>query len=490
VATSGYVYDEAAFAFTTKLQDGAAYLVSVKTAPVGQSCLVYKGASGQMPIAARALVVGCEIINDLISRSSDNSVRGTYFNSSAPAIGGSAVPLGATSAGYGEGRFTVFVSNAAGMVSGVSNAHRQVYWHDALTGKTRLVSATAAGAEGDGDSGAPALSADGLTVAFESYASNLVAGDSNGVRDVFVWSSENPNAGVKRASVGTGGVEANSESFEPTLSGDGRVLAFASGASNLTAGVSGTSTINVYRRDLTTGVNTLVSAHLSTGAGVGGSKPALSEDGTRLAFYSFSSNIAAGDTNGLWDIFVYDARTGARTRVSLASGGVERNQGSESASREVAPAISGNGRYVAFATTASNMVAGDSNGAQDVFVVDTQTGSVVRASVDSAGAQGNADSPSSQGERPALSYDGAWVAFSSNASNLGAPAGNVLMRNWQTGQTRVLSSQTGSSVGPVSLSRTATYAAFGAGAQLDTRFASTGLFARFTGVGRAWFWTD
>jgi Tol biopolymer transport system component len=285
-------------------------------------------------------------------------------------------------------------------------------------------------------------------------------------------------------------VEANAESFEPTLSGDGRVVAFSSGASNLTAGVSGINTINVYRRDVVAHTNTLVSASIVNGTGVGGSLPALSEDGKRLAFYSYSSAITAGDTNGLWDIFVYDHTAGSNTRVSLTSGGGERNAGTESISRVVAPAISGNGRYVAFATTATNMVAGDNNAAQDVFVVDTQTGAVVRASVGSGGAEGNADSPVGQGERVALKYDGSRVAFSSNASNLGTGAGNVLMHNLVTGETRVVSSQTGSSVGPAAMSRTGLYVAFGAGTALDPRFASSGLFARFTGVGRSWWWID
>ena len=114
----------------------------------------------------------------------------------------------------------------------------------------------------------------------------------------------------------------------------------------------------------------------------------------------------------------------------------------------------------------------------------------VRASVDSAGVQGNADSPVGQGERVTLSYDGNWVAFNTSASNLGAAAGNVLMRNWVSGETRVLSSQSGSSVGSVAMSRSAAYAVFGAGAQLDGRFSSTGLFARFTGVARSWWWVD
>lgn len=481
-------YDATAFSFATKLLDGTAYQVSVKTAPAGQTCSVYKGATGTLPVATDALRVGCEYTYDDVSRSTDDAVLGTYFESSAPVIGGSSAAVGATADGYGEGRFVAFVSSAAG-IGGATNAHRQVFWRDRLTGQTLLVSANAAAAEGNADSFAPAISADGLTVAFESYASNLVTGDANGVRDVFVWSALRPTDGVTRVSIGAGGVEANAESYEPTLSGDGKVVAFSSGASNLTAGVVGTSTINVIRRDLTAGTNTLISVDLG-GAGVGGSRPALSEDGKRLAFYSFASTIVGGDANGLWDIFVYDATSGANTRVSLTGSGGERNQGTESASRVVAPTISGDGRYVAFATTATNMVAGDTNAAQDVFVVDTQTGSVARASVDGAGVQGNADSPIGQGERVALSSDGRWVAFNTNASNLGTPASNVVMHNWATGETRVVSSQSGSSVGGVSMSRSGAYVAFGSGSALDGRFNSSGLFVRFTGLARAWWWID
>lgn len=486
-------YDETPFSFATPLAAGTAYQVSLFTAPTGQTCSVYRGATGTTPVATNGLRVGCEHTYDRVSRSSNDAVRGTYFDSQSPVVGGSAEAVGTTTGGFGEGRFVAFVSSAAGMATGSTSAHRQVFWRDNLTGETLLVSADANGVEGNGDSWAPAISADGLVVAFESYASNLVAGDTNGVRDVFMRSAVSA-VGVVRVSVGPGGAQANSESFEPTVSGDGRVVAFASGASNLTAGVSGISTINVYRRDVVTGTITLITAN-GAGTGVGGSKPMLSEDGQRLAFYSFASNITAGDTNGLWDVFVYDHAAGSRTRVSLTSGGGERNQGSESASRVVAPAISGNGRYVAFATTATNMVAGDTNGMQDVFIVDTQTGDVARSSVSSAGVQGNADSPLGQGERVSLSYDGTWVAFSTASNNLGAGAGttgisNMLMHNHATGETRALTDQATGSVGPASMSRTAAYVVFGAATSLDPRFAGSGLFSRFTGVARAWWWVD
>ncbi|MBC7954757.1 MAG: PD40 domain-containing protein [Cytophagales bacterium] len=488
-------YDATAFSFLTLLPNGTPYTLSVQTPPTGQTCSVYKGASGTLPVVQTNVLVGCEHNYDLISRSSNDAARGTYYDSQAPAIGGSNEAVGATANGLGEGRFVVFVSSAAGL-AGNTNAHRQVFWRDNLTGETVLVSANAAGVEGNGDSWAPSISADGRAVAFESYASNLVVGDTNGVRDVFGWVATAPprTPGVERVSVGPGGVQANSESFEPTVSGDGRVVAFSSGASNLTAGVSGISTINVYRRDVVAGTNTLITAN-AAGTGVGGAKPMLSENGQRLAFYSFASNITAGDTNGLWDVFVYDHSNGARTRVSLTSTGGERNQGVESASRVVAPAISGNGRYVAYATTASNVVPGDTNGTQDVFVVDTQTSAVTRASVSSSGVQGNADSPLGQGERVSLSYDGAWVAFSSAANTLGAGAGssgvsNMLMHNRVTGETRAVTNQTTGSVGTSAMTRSGAYVVFGSSTALDGRFSGSGLFSRFTGVARSWWWVE
>jgi len=217
----------------------------------------------------------------------------------------------------------------------------------------------------------------------------------------------------------------------------------------------------------------------------------LSEDGRRLAFHSFAADLVVGDGNGLWDIFVLDATTGGLQRVSLTAGGGERNQGTESASRVVAPALSGDGRWVAFATTASNMVAGDTNGLQDVFVVNIATGAVSRASTTASGVQGDGDSPIGQGERPSLSYDGGLVAFSTAAGNLGTSPGNVLARNLGNGALLALSSQSGGAVGAPVSSRTGAYVVFGASTGLDARYpGSSGLFSRFTGLQRAWWWID
>lgn len=480
-------YNLLPFSFGTALPDGAAWQVSVKSAPDGQVCNVFKGATGTLPAALGAVRVGCEWRDDLVSRSSDNASRGSAFNSRDLVIGGASGAVGSTADGYGEGRFVAFVSYAPGL-GGATGRHRQVFWRDRLSGETVLVSANAAGEEGNDESFAPAISVDGLTVAFESYARNLAGPDNNAARDVFVWSANNRQAGVQRASVGPGGVEANAESFEPTLSGDGRWLAFTTSASNLTPGVVGTALVNVVLRDLASGTTTLVSAN-ARGQGVGGSRPMLSESGARLAYSSFAPDIAPGDANGLWDIFVYDTASGTQRRVSLTSGGGERNQGVESASRVVAPAISGNGRYVAWSTTASNVTAGDTNGLQDVFVTDLETGAVQWASAGLGGAAGNGDSPVGQGERASLSYDGRWIAFTTAATNLGMQAGQVVLRNLDSGQT-VPIGKPGGTAQWVSLSRGAVAVAFGHSNRLDPRWDASGLFVEHTGLGRAWWWFD
>jgi Tol biopolymer transport system component len=483
------VYDETAFSFAALLADGAAYQVSIAAKPANQTCSVYKGASGTLPVSATALRVGCDFTYDHVSRNTAGTVLATRTESFVPSIGGAAGPLGSTTQGYGEGRFVAFVSSAAGLSP---NGQRQVFWRDRLTGETKLVSATSAGVAGNGASDRPVISADGLVVVFESDASNLVAGDTNGATDIFGWSAVDSTQTVERLSVGPAGLQANAASHGATVSADGRVVAFATNASNLTAGVVGTSTTNVVRRDVLAATNTLVSAN-GAGTGVGGDAPMLSEDGNRLVFWSFAADLVTGDTNGLWDIFVYQHSTGSQRRVSLRADGGERNQGSESASRLVWPAISGNGRFVAYATTATNVVTGDTNAAQDVFVVDLEGSlGVRRASLGTASAQGNGDSPAGQGERVALSFDGTWMAFTSTATNFGSTVGsisNVYLRNLTSGELRVVTDASFGADVPT-LSRNAAFVAFGAGAPLDSRYASSGVFVHFTGVTRSWWWVD
>ena len=481
-------YNEQGFTFAPPRANSTPYTVTSASAGGNLTCAPYQGATGIMPQGQPTLLVGCESVFTHVSTNSAGTVRATFYESKDAVVGGAADPVGRTSVAYGEGRFVAFMSGATGLVNKPVKA-RQIYWHDRLSGETYLLSAAADGTPGDGDSFAPAISADGLTVAFESYATNLVPGDANKVRDVFVWSAIGGNIGtsVERVSVGSGGAEANAESFEPSLSGDGRVVAFTSSASNLTGGVTGTTTPNVYRRDLQTNQTTLITRGMK-GPAVGGSKSSISEDGARIAFQSVSADLVAGDKNGLWDIFVHDQSTGDLSRISKPFGGGERDQGSESASREVAPVISGDGNVVAFTTTSTNLIPGDRNGFQDVFVIDLRSGHVQRASVTSAGVEADGNSPVEQGGRLALSYNGEWVAFASSAKNLGAPDGNIFLRNNLTGETRPVTTMTNNSPSAVSMSRTGAYVAFGSNNQYDPRARSSGMFVKFTGLANAFMW--
>ena len=296
----------------------------------------------------------------------------------------------------------------------------------AAAGTTNRVSLTSAAAQGNGTSSEPAVSAGGRYVVFHSAASNLVAGDTNGVADVFV--RDRRTGTTTRVSVGSGGVQSNGGSTTAAMSSDGRYIAFASAATNLVAGdTNGVNDIFVHDRQ--TGTTTRVSVNSSGDAGNGGSRfPALSGGGRYVAFESGATNLVAGDTNGMRDIFLHDRQTGSTRRVSVSSSGQAANGHSEY------PSLSADGRFIAFASAASNLVAGDTNGALDVFLRDTQTNTTTRVSVSSAGTQGNGISYDA-----ALSGNGRFIAFGSAASNLVANDTNgnedIFIHDRRTGAT-------------------------------------------------------
>lgn len=367
--TTTSAYDSKTFSFATPLADGSAYAVTVRSAGTNLSCRAFRSASGTTPLADGALRVGCETVFDHIARGADGNPVSTYFQTFEAAIGGANGPVGTTATAYGEGRYVAFISDAA--IGGSSGSARQVFLRDRSTGALTLVTRGAGGTGGNGNSFNVAISADGQTVVFDSYASDLVGGDSNGERDVFAYSVTDRT--LTRLSVGPGGAQFALSSSLPSVSGDGRVVAYTTVRSNFTGAVAGSDNEEiVVRLNRASGATTAVSRNLS-GLPAQGSRPAVSEDGNRIAFYSFASDLVPGDVNGLWDIFVADIAAGTMQRASVTSTGGERNQGSESASRVVWPAISGDGRWVAYATTASNVVPGDTNGGQDVFLFDTQT---------------------------------------------------------------------------------------------------------------------
>ena len=464
------------FKFPNTYVIGTAYTLAIKSAPAGQTCKIEKGIRGTIGASPGFIRVGCDHSFELVSRNTENAKFATFYESSAPVIGGDFAE---------EGRYVAFVSSAVGL-GGSLGKKRQILWRDRNSGVTKLVSTGMYGGEGNGDSFSPSMSADGRYVAFESYATNLVPIDTNGVRDIFVWDSR--TGIVTAVSTGAGESETNAESFEPVISGDGKSIAFTSSASNLAPGVDGTSTVNVYLKRVASGsAPTLISMDPKTKKGVGGSRPSMSDDGSRIAFYSVASTLVADDKNNLWDIFLYDSSSPKLKRLSLTSGGGERDQGTESASRVVSPSVSGNGSFVAFATTAANMVDGDANKVQDVFVVNVDSGEVKRVSTGKGGLEGNGDSPTGQGEKIGISFDGSYVAFSTSATNLG---GSIVLRNQINGEIIPVTTDGTRGVGRPAVSRNGGYVIFGSGVRLDSRFASSGIFAHFTGSTRCRFCTN
>jgi len=309
-----------------------------------------------------------------------------------------------------DGRYVAFQSNASNLVpGGDTNGVSDVFVRDRPSGTTELVSTDLGGAPGNNDSVAPSISADGRYVAFQSYAWNLVAGDANGYSDVFV--RDRQTGATELVSVGSSGVQGNAASFAPSISADGRFVAFESGAANLVPGDTNGAT-DIFVRDRLGGTIERVSVDAGGAQGNSYSEyPSISADGRFVAFVSAASNLVAGDTNQSQDVFVHDRLSGTTERASVDSSGAQGDSNSYVAS--VAPSLSADGRYVAFESLATNLVAGDTNGVRDVFVRDMQAGTTERVSVDSNGAQANAYS-----SVPSISADGAFLAFVSIASNL------------------------------------------------------------------------
>ncbi len=304
-----------------------------------------------------------------------------------------------------DGRFAGFDSLASNLVAGDTNGVSDSFVRDRQTGTTQRVSVTNSGQQGNDDSFSPWLSDDGRFAAFRSQASNLVPGDTNGVLDDFVYDRQ--SATIERVSVGSTGTQGNGPAAGLSISADGRYVAFLSHASNLVPGDTN-GAVDVFVRDRQTGTTERVSVSSTGAQGNGdGDYPQISAGGRYVAFRSDASNLVPGDTNGVADIFVHDLQTGTTERVSVGGAGAQAND------QSWGPTISGDGHFIAFRSAASNLVPGDTNAVSDVFLHDTQAGTTERISVASDGTQGNGDSYG-----PSISADGGFVAYRSAASNL------------------------------------------------------------------------
>ncbi len=323
------------------------------------------------------------------------------------------------------GRYVAFHSSASNLVSGDTNGVQDVFVHDRQTGATERLSVASDGSQGNRSSSYPSISGDGRYVAFTSAASNLVSGQTarcsgQPCPDVFVHDRQ---TGVtERVSVASDGAEGNDGSAVPSISNDGRYVAFESVATNLVPDdLNGT--LDVFVHDRAAGLTEKVSAaSVDTGETGASHAASISADGRFVAFQSLASNLVPGDTNQNWDVFLQDRLTGEIDRVSRGVDGMQGNAGSQLGPPWTTNnVVSADGRYVAFHSMATNLVPGDTNGALDVFVRDRAAAMTERVSVGVGGVQGNGDAST-----PSLSTDGRYVAFHGPVSNLVAGDTNAL----------------------------------------------------------------
>lgn len=311
-----------------------------------------------------------------------------------------------------DGRYVVYLSYATNLVPGDTNGVPDLFVFDREARITERVSVASDDTQANDLSDGADLSADGRYVVYTSIASNLVPGDTNNASDVFLYDRQ--TATIERVSVAGDGIQGNDGSFAPKISADGRYVAYLSNASNLVPGdTNGFADIFVFDRETRTTERLPVAGDGAEPNG-GTGFPALSADGRYVVFSSYASNLVPGDTNDNTDIFVFDRETRTTDRVSVASGDVQ------SGGRDFigSASISADGRYVAYASDASDLVPGDTNGnpfeiSADIFVFDRVTRTTERVSVASDGTQANNHSFG-----PQISADGRYVAFSSAASNL------------------------------------------------------------------------
>ena len=303
----------------------------------------------------------------------------------------------------GDGNFIVFASLASNLDASDTNLSKDIFIHDQSGATTTKISRANDSSEADDDSSNPAVSADGRYVVFESAATNLVGGDNNGNTDIFLYDS---NSGLINLITANG----DGSSTTPDISADSRYVAFESSATNLVTGLlddNGANDIFVY--EIATGITTLVSTDsISNLADNDSFRPAISADGRYIAFDSLASNLVSTDTNSFSDVFVHDRLLNETTRISVDSFSTEANGSSINA------AISANGDFVSFESTADDLVPSDSNNATDIFVRNRLVSTTERMSVVSfSGNEADQDST-----KPGINFNGRDIAFASSATDL------------------------------------------------------------------------
>ena len=344
---------------------------------------------------------------ELISIGLDGrSGGGDYYNSSE-------IRTGAVSA---DGRYVAFSSLADTLTAEETDSGWHVYVRDREDGNTSILTFTGPGVWGSSMEGQAVISADGRYVAFRSSSAALVANDTNGVTDIFVYDRD--QGSIKRVSVASDGTQSTGCSCgwpdtcngceyhwvnsNPSISADGRYIAFTSFSYNFVDGDL-PDTPDVFVHDQVTGTTTLVSRSSDGNIGNGNSgEPAISADGDSIAFSSKADNLVAGDTNGVQDVFVWCRDEGSVALVSVATDGTQGNYGSYD------PDINEDGSLIAFHSSATNLDGSDSNGTSfDVFLRDRGYGTTTKV-----------DTRATSASKPVLSDDGEYLSFTSGTREI------------------------------------------------------------------------
>jgi Tol biopolymer transport system component len=344
----------------------------------------------------------------------------------------------------GDGRFVVFSSASTTFVPLNTNGVRNVFRRNMETGAIDLVTLGIGGVAADLDSARPSISHDGRWVAFESSATNLTPLAPGGLQVYRRDMNETAGTGIEMVSRVSPVLAGNGFSQHPSISADGQFVAFSSNATNF-GDAHANGVPNIYRRDMTGATIILISVNTSggdptppPGNPAGSTFPSISSDGSRIAYVSDCTDLVAFDINDFEDVFVATVDTPIVTAIAspgLLGGGIGISSH---------PSISGDGRFVAYQSSAFDLVAIDTNFTGfDVFVFDVDGSTVGLVSVNAAGFQGSVVEESTT---PSLSFDGRYVAFRSTESNLVEPdlnqAADVFVKDLQTGAVTCVSVST------------------------------------------------
>jgi len=378
-----------------------------------------------------------------------------------------------------NGRFIVFASPSDDLVADDNNGQSDVFLRDRVLGTTvRISTNNHGGGDASGASQRPSISGDGRYIVFDSDAGDLVAGDGNGFLDIFLF--DTVGGAMTRISLSSIGGDADATSTRPSISGDGRYVAFSSSATNLVAGGANTN-VDIYVRDRTLGTTIKVTERTDGSlTDLNSWQPVISDDGRHVAFTSGDSGLVLNDGNAQPDVFVCNLDTSAIERVSVTTAGAE------SSDRNGAAAISAFGTVVAWWSRAEDLVDDDTNSVDDIFVRDRTLGTTTRISVTTAGAQ----AVGGGNWHVSMSHDGRFVAFASDSANLvdddNEGNGDVVSYDRLTGITRRHSRVPGGAGGndysrSPSLTPDGAYVVFESGASNfivgDTNFAQDVFFA-------------